>query len=367
MSARPAFGRWFVPGPVEVRPAVLAAMAQPMIAHRSAEYEALHARIVAGLQTAFGTTRPVWLLTASATGAMELALRGLPPGKVLCLVNGEFADRFAEIAEGCGHAVQRLFAPFGGVVPLAEVESALVTGDVRAVTMVHVETSTGAKTDVAAVAALARHYGALSLIDSVTGVGGLPVETDAWGIDYVCTGSQKALALPPGLAFAVASPAYLAAARKARHRGLYLDPLRVQRFAERSQSPTTPALPLLYAADAQLAAIAAEGWPARWARHAAMGAMAEAWVAAVQAEGIDLRLIAAAGARAATVSGLIVPDGVEAEALVAAVAAHGFAIGAGYGPLRTASVRIGHMGDQSPETLAPCLDAVGTALRALVG
>ncbi|MEK0430571.1 MAG: hypothetical protein RL139_375 [Gemmatimonadota bacterium] len=367
MSADRGLGGWFVPGPVAVRPAVLDAMTRPMIAHRSAEYEALHARIATGLQGAFGTERPVWLLTASATGAMELALRGLPPGKVLALVNGEFADRFAQIAESCGHTVQRLFAPFGGVVPLAEVEAALVTGDVRAVTMVHVETSTGAQADVAAVAALARHYGALSLVDSVTGVGGIPVATDAWGLDFVCTGSQKALAMPPGLAFAVASPAYLAAARRARHRGFYLDPLRVQRFAERSQSPTTPALSLLYAADAQLEAIAAEGFPARWARHAAMGALTAEWMVALQAEGIDLRWIAAEGARAATVSGFIVPDGVDAEALVARVAGLGFTIGSGYGPLRSASVRIGHMGEHGTETLAPCLEAVRTALRVMVG
>lgn len=367
MSAHPAFGHWFVPGPVEVRPEVLAAMTRPMIAHRSADYEALHGRIATGLQGAFGTARPVWLLTASATGAMELALRGLPPGPVLSLVNGEFADRFAQIAESCGHTVQRLFAPFGGVVPLAEVEAALATGDVRAVTMVHVETSTGAQTDVAAVAALARHYGALSLVDSVTGVGGVPVSTDAWGLDFICTGSQKALAMPPGLAFAVAGPAYLTAARKARHRGLYLDPLRVHQFAERSQSPTTPALSLLYAADAQLTAIATEGWPARWARHAALGEMTASWVGQVQAEGIDLRWIAAEGVRAATVSGFIVPDGVDAEALVTRVAGLGFAIGSGYGPLRSASVRIGHMGEVTVDTLAPCLDAVRTALRAMVG
>ncbi|MFM8567868.1 MAG: pyridoxal-phosphate-dependent aminotransferase family protein, partial [Gemmatimonadota bacterium] len=228
-----------MPGPVGVRPEVLAAMTRPMIAHRTAAYEALHATVAAGLQGGFGTTRPVWLLTMSATGAMEMALRGLAPGRIVSLVNGEFADRFAQVAEGCGHTVQRCFAPVGGVVPLAELEAALVTGDVRAVTVVHVETSTGAASDLAAVAALARHYGALTLVDAVTSVGAQPVLADAWDLDFVFTGSQKALALPPGLAFAVASERYLAAARANPRRGLYLDPLRAHRYALASQSPTT--------------------------------------------------------------------------------------------------------------------------------
>ena len=356
-----------MPGPVGVRPEILAAMTRPMIAHRSAAYEALHATIASGLQGAFGTSRPVWLLTMSATGAMEMALRGLAPGRVVSLVNGEFADRFAQVAEGCGHTVQRCFAPFGGVVPLAELEAALVTGDVRAVTVVHVETSTGAASDLAAVAALARHYGALTLVDAVTSVGAQPVLADAWDLDFVFTGSQKALALPPGLAFAVASERYLAAARANPRRGLYLDPLRAHRYALASQAPTTPALPLLYAAEAQVARLAAEGLEARWTRHAEMRAAMTAWVDAVRADGIDLRIVAPEGARGAGVTTCVVPDGIDAEVLVRRVAGAGWTLGDGYGPLRTATFRVGHLGEHSLATLHPCLDVVRTTLDDLMG
>lgn len=350
-----------------VRPEVLAAMTRPMIAHRTAAYEALHATVATGLQGVFGTSRPVWLLTMSATGAMEMALRGLAPGRVVSLVNGEFADRFAQVAEGCGHTVQRCFAPFGGVVPLAELEAALVTGDVRAVTVVHVETSTGAASDIAAVAALARHYGALTLVDAVTAVGAQPVLTDAWDLDFVFAGSQKALALPPGLAFAVASERYLAAARAHSRRGVYLDPLRAHRYARQSQAPTTPALPLLYAAEAQVARIAAEGLEARWARHAAMREVMRAWIEGVRADGIDLRLVAPEGHRADAVSACVVPDGIDAEILVRRVAEAGWTLGDGYGPLRTATFRVGHMGEHDMRTLAAGLDATRTALLALMG
>jgi aspartate aminotransferase-like enzyme len=266
------FGRFFLPGPTDVHPEVLQAMVRGMLPHRGAGFEALHARLDAGLRTVFRTARPVYIGSSSATGMMEAAVRAAPPGPILAIVNGAFSDRFARIALACDREVVRLDVPLGHAADPDAVRTALGWREFAAVTVVHSESSTGALTDIRAIAALAREHGTASLVDSVTGIGATPVETDAWGLDVVLTGSQKALALPPGLAFAVASEAFIARASEVPGRGVYLDLVEFEAFAARHQTPNTPALPLLYALDAQLPRIAAEGIEGRWARHAAMAA-----------------------------------------------------------------------------------------------
>lgn len=364
MRGATGFGTFFLPGPTEVRPEILAALAQPMIAHRGEAYQAMHRRIVAGLQGVFRTRRPVYLMTCSATGAMEAAIRGAPEGPILALVNGGFSERFARIAQSCDRMTRVLSAPPGATHPLDLVEQALADGAFAAVTVVHAETSTGARSDIRAVTELAHRYGAMCLVDSVTGIGGTPVETDAWGIDFVLTGSQKALALPPGLAFAVASEAYILQASATPHRGRYLDVVEFEEFSLKAQTPHTPALPLLYAADAQLAAIAAEGIEARWARHAAMREATESWVERLRGDGVALGLLPRAGERADTVSVLTLPTGLRGPEVVRRVAELGYVIGHGHGALRETTVRIGHMGDHTVGTLRGCLDALARALTA---
>ncbi len=363
MSDRPAFGTFFLPGPTEVRPEVLAAMLRPMIPHRGSAYEALQRRIVAGLQHVFRTHRPVYLMTASATGAMEAAIRGAPEGPILALVNGAFSERFARIAQSCDRQTRVLTAPPGATHPLALVEAALAERSFAAVTVVHSETSTGVLTDIRAITELAHRHGAMCLVDSVTGIAGTPVETDAWGLDFVLTGSQKALALPPGLAFAVASESYILQSPATPHRGRYLDVVEFEEYALRSQTPNTPALSLLYAADVQLETIVQTGIEARWARHAAMQAETTAWVHALQAEGIPVAFLPREGERSHTVSALTLPAGLRSADVVQRVAEMGFVIGGGYGALKDSTIRIGHMGDHTLETLRPCLAAVRQALR----
>ena len=368
MTMQPEFGTFFLPGPTEVRAAVLEAMVHPMIPHRGIAYEAMHARIVAGLQRVFGTQRPVYLMTCSASGAMEMAIRGAPEGPILSLVNGAFSERFARVAQSCDRATRVLSVPLGDTPHLEQVQEALVNGGMHgktfaAVTVVHSETSTGALSDIRAITELAHHHGAMCLVDSVTGVGGTSVETDAWGLDFVFTGSQKALAMPPGLAFAVASEAYVLQANVSTSRGRYLDVIEYEEFAHRSQAPTTPALSLLFAADTQLATVGAEGLTVRWARHAAMLAYTEAWVERVRTSGGGIGYLPRAGERSPTVSTITLPDGLAALAIVTRVAELGFVIGTGYGALRESTIRIGHMGEHSVATLAPCLVAVERALR----
>ncbi|MBA3853895.1 MAG: hypothetical protein C0503_05735 [Gemmatimonas sp.] len=358
-----AFGRFFLPGPTDVRPEILQAMAQPMLPHRGPAFSALHARVVENLQTVFRTTRPVYAVSASATALMEMAIRGAPEGPILSLVNGAFAERFAAVAQACGRRVRRVVVPWGEIHPLGLLERHLAEEPFAALTVVHSETSTGALCDLRAVTELSHRYGVMCLADAVTSVGAGAVETDAWGVDFVLTGSQKALALPPGLGFAVASEAYILQAAVVPGRGRYLDPIEHEEAALRGGPPSTPAIPLFYAADLQLQQIVAEGLEARWARHGEMQRMVEHWVIERQAEGVAITFQAPAGARSPSVSCLSLPPERDAKTVVATVEARGFTIGRGYGQLQDSTIRIGHMGDLRPEHLAPCLDALSDVLR----
>jgi len=355
-------GRFFLPGPTEVRPEILAAMTRPMISHRSAEYEAMHGRINRGLQAVFRTTRPVYLVSASATACMEMAVRGSPEGPVLSLVNGAFSERFARVAQRCGRRTRVAGAPWGTTHSFDAVESLLAAEQFAAMTVVHSETSTGVVSDVAALTELAHRYGVMVLVDSVSGIAGIPFETEAWSADFVFTGSQKALALPPGLAFAVASEAYILQASAVPERGRYLDPVEFEEFALRDQTPTTPSLSLLYAADAQLKHIAAEGVDARWARHAAMLGEVEQWVESQRAAGVRVGILAAAPTRSATVSAITLPPETYAADVVSAMSERGFTIARGYSTMQDSTVRIGHMGDHTVAGVQECLRALGDVL-----
>ena len=365
----PPFGRFFLPGPTDVRPEVLQGMVRGMLPHRGPEFEALFARLVAGLQPVFRTSRPVYISSSSATGLMEAAVRATPPGPILAIVNGAFSDRFARIARACGRETDVLEVPWGRAAELDRVRDALAARDYVAVTVVHSESSTGALTDIRAVTALAHARGAACLVDSVTGIAAAPVETDAWDLDFVLTGSQKALALPPGLAFGVASARFLASAARGEQRGVYFDLVEFEQYAAKHQTPNTPALPLLYALDAQLPRIAAEGIEGRWQRHAAMAARTHRWVEETSASaGLALGILSPEGERSPAVSAITLPadrPGLSGDAVVQAVARRGYVIGDGYGRLKGRTFRIGHMGDHTLETLEGCLDACAEALQEL--
>lgn len=361
----PPFGRFFLPGPTDVRPEVLHGMVRGMLPHRGAEFEAFFARLVSGLQGVFRTKRPVYISSSSATGLMEAAVRATPPGPILSIVNGAFSDRFARIARACGRETDRIEIPLGRAADLDQARTALAKRRYAAVTVVHSESSTGALSDIRGVTQLAHAAGAACLVDSVTGIGATPVETDAWELDFVLTGSQKALALPPGLAFGVASERFLAAARTGEQRGVYFDLVEFEQYAARNQTPNTPALPLLYALDTQLPRIAAEGIEGRWARHAAMAARTHAWVAErAGATGLPLAVLSPEGERSHTVSAIALPQGVSAGRVVRGAAERGYVIGDGYGELKDRTFRIGHMGDHTLETLEGCLTACAEALSA---
>ncbi|MBX3172934.1 MAG: alanine--glyoxylate aminotransferase family protein [Gemmatimonadaceae bacterium] len=359
------FGRFFLPGPTEVRPKILKAMLQPMIGHRTEQFAAMHRQIVQGLQMVFRTHRPVYVASSSATGLMEMAIRGCPEGPILSLVNGSFAERFARIAQVCGRRTRVLTVPWGDTHPLEMVEQHLAAESFVAMTVVQSETSTGALADVRALTELAHRYGVMCLVDSVTGVAALPVETEAWGLDFVLTASQKSLALPPGLAFAVASEAYILQAASVPDRGRYFDPVEYEEAGLDDGTPTTPALPLLYAAQAQLADIAKEGIETRWARHGMMLAEVETFVDAQRDRGRALTFLARPGERSPSVSCLALPGELSAKAVVSGMSERGYTIARGYGQRKDSTIRIGHMGDHTVAGLRGCLAALDETLGAL--
>lgn len=358
-------GRFFVPGPTEVRPEVLDAMRRPMIFHRSAAMAELMRRVTATLGKVFGTRRPVHIVTGSGTAAMELAIRNGTARRVLSIVHGDFGERFARMAEACGRTVVRLKAEPGDVVPLDQIRDALRGGEggFDAVTATHNETATGVIADMSSIAGIVREDAdCLLLIDAVSSAGAVPIAFDEWGADAIVSASQKALALPPGLAFAAVSERLVERSKLLPGRGVYLDVLRYEEFGGKAQSPTTPAIPLLYALDRQLADIEIETLDQRFARHAAMRDACIAWVERAEAAALGISLVARKEHRSPSVTCIRTQERV---AVLQRMREQGFELGGGQAPLTHTSFRVGHMGDHTVSGLEAMLDVLESVLRAI--
>lgn len=354
MNASVEHGRFFLPGPTEVHPDVLEAQVAPMIGHRGHAIEELMSSIQTGLKSVFLTSKPVIVSTSSATGLMEAAVKnGVPMGgSVLSLVNGAFSSRFAQISRDCGLSVEVWETEWGNAHPVEELAGRLSSERYDAVTLSQSETSTGALHDLEAIAeVVGSHEDTLLLVDSVTGVGGVETRTDDWEIDFIVTGSQKALALPPGLAFGVASEAMVERAKTVPNRGWYFDLVRLLEKLDSNQTPATPAVSLLYATDHQLERIHDEGIEARWGRHLEMQARTIEWVEDMRSIGVALEVFAREGKRSPTVTCISMPEGISAPDVVSDVRSRGWVIGGGYGRLKQETIRIGHMGDHTIEEL----------------
>jgi aspartate aminotransferase-like enzyme len=334
-----------------------------MIGHRGKSMEQLIAQLMPGLMRIFRTARPVYISSSSATGLMEAAVRNCGGRKVLSLVNGAFSERFYRIALANGLEVVPLEVPLGEVHRPEMVEAALKAGRYDAITVVHSETSTGALNPIRELAEVAhRHGDVLLLVDSVTGIAGAPVESDAWELDFVLTGSQKAMALPPGLAFGVANDRALTRAKQTPNRGVYFDLLEFESYIRRNQTPNTPAVSLFYALAAQVARIDAETVEGRWARHRVMAERTWGWAAEQQSKGRDVRVLAPDGYRSPTVTCLTVPAGRKGGEVNDQMKARGYTISAGYGALKDSTIRIGHMGDHTLAELEALLGALNEVL-----
>mgnify|MGYP001005824210 CR=1 FL=1 len=365
----------WIPGPTEVRAEVLAEMAEPMIGHRSADMRGVIHALDPFLEALFGASAPshrVAVHSCTATGLMEMALRAVGP-RVLCVVNGAFSRRFATIAEALGKEVVRVESPAGSRPGLEAAQEALATSPFDAVTVCLSETSTGiAVSPLEASRALRDRGGAMLLVDAVTYLGAAPVDASANGLDFVLAGTQKALALPPGLGLYAVSEAMLDGAARSTDRGYFLDLLRITAAHAEARPPMTPTISLHRALLRQLGDIAAgevelgltdeadaivelSGWERRYRRHARMRDLTGAFLGA--------RGMAPLGGGPASPSvTCAVVEGLDVPALLERVRGRGFELAPGYGDLRGATIRIGHMGDHSVGALRRLLDALGAAL-----
>ena len=358
------YGRFFLPGPVEVRPEVLAAQLQPMTGHRGPDVQAFIGELQAGLKDAFRTERPVFIVPCSGTGLMEAAIRNGASNRVLSLVNGAFSKRFSSIACHCGLEVDEVAIPWGEAQDPDRVAAALSAKKYDAVTVAHSETSTGVLNDLQTLSEVVhQHAGTLLLVDSVSGAAGAELQTDSWGLDFVLTGGQKAFTLPPGVSIGVASSSMIERAKEVSGRGYYFDLIRYSENIEKLQTPTTPALSTLFALQVQLRLMAEETMEGRWVRHQKMAERTWAWVEEMSSSGVQLKVVAAEGHRSPTVTAVQVPDGVSAPSIVDAVKERGWVIGGGYGKLKPTTFRIGHMGEHTLDELEELLSVLAEVLN----
>lgn len=352
------------PGPTPCPPAVLEAMARPMVDHRGPEAAALIRRLTAGLKRAFRTQHDVVILTASGTGGLEAAVvNTISPGDTVLAVSvGAFGDRFAAIAETYGALVTRLSFPAGQAAPPAAVAQALAADpSIRAVLVTHNETSTGVTNPLAEIAQVVRVADKLLLVDAVSSMASLPLPVDDWGVDVAVSGSQKGWMVPPGLAFLSMSPRAWDAYARCRTPRLYFDARRHRDAVEQGQTPWTPALSLFFAMDVALDMLEREGWDNVYARHERLAELTRRGV-----RRLGLELLADQRFASNTVTAVRVPDGMDVSGLRRKLREdYGVVLAGGQGALAKTIFRIGHLGLVSEPDIEEALQALEAALRTL--
>jgi aspartate aminotransferase-like enzyme len=352
--------RMFVPGPVDVAEDVLQAQTKAMLPHRSGEFETIFRNTSEKSQKLFYTNTRVFLAAASGTGLQEAAIRNFVNSDVLSCVNGAFAERWHDVAVANGKNVTKLAFEWDEPVSPEAVAEALKQKHYEAVTIVHNETSTGLENPVAQVAEAVRAVSpdTLVLVDAVSSLSGAKIEMDAWGLDFVLTSSQKALALPPGLALGAASDRALDYAKGVANRGWYFDLTRMEKHRLKDSTPATPAMSLIYALDYQLDRIFAEGLETRFARHSAMASRVQTWAAAN-----GLACYAPEGYRSQTVTTIRNERGWDVSAINAFLKQRGMRLANGYGALKNITFRIAHMGEIHMSDIEEVLAALEDFMR----
>ena len=333
----------FTPGPTPVPPQVLAALAQPVVHHRGPDFKEVYARCLERLRDVCRTEHDVVLFTSSGSGGMESAVANLlaPGERALVVSSGNFGERWVDIVEAYGGDLVHVRYEWGETPEAGDLRTALAdAGPVKVVYLTHSETSTGVVADVQPLAAVAKEAGALVVVDAVSSLGAVPLETDAWGIDVTVSGSQKALMTPPGLAFCALSPDALAAARAGGGARYVYDWERTRAAQEALDAPFTPAVSLVAALDAALGMLLEEGLEAAFDRHARLGRACREGIKAM-----GLELFSPDDERSAVVTAVKVPEGIDAaELLLTLRDRHGVQLIGGQGKLKGKIFRIGHIG-----------------------
>jgi aspartate aminotransferase-like enzyme len=348
----------FIPGPIAVSEKTLRAMAQPMIGHRSTDFVALYQSIQPDLQALMYTRDPVYLSTSSAWGAMEGSVRNVVKKKVLNCMNGAFSDKWNDVALRCGKPAAALKFEWGQPVDPEAVRRELATGAYDALTFIHNETSCGCMSDLVALMAVVRQFPeVIAIVDTVSSFSALPIRKDDLGIDVLITGSQKALALPPGLSLLSVSKRALDRAAQVEGRGYYFDFIEFQKNHENGMTPSTPVIPLIYALKSKLEDIKAEGLEARYARHARLNQTVRDFIFAR-----GFKLFPKEGYGSVTLNCFANTQNIDLAALNKILKSkHRLVIDGGYGKLKGKTFRISNMGDETDETIAALIRSLDSA------
>lgn len=349
--------RLVIPGPVEVRREILEAQTQWMIGHRSTAFADLFARLQPKLKQAFMTEHRVFISGSSGTGLWEGASRNCirDDRKALHLVGGAFSERWAEVSQLNGKQVDVIQVEWGEAHTPEMVADALKKETYDAVCVVHNETSTGVTNPIKAIGEVVRQYpDTLYLVDTVSGFLGAELRVDDWGIDIALTSSQKAFGLPPGIAFAAVSDRVLERAAQVKNRGYYFDFIEIEASLKKNNTPSTPPISLMFAADRQLDDILAEGVENRWARHTQMREMTHSW-----AFSRDFGIFAQDGYRSPTVTTVDNRvKNIDVDQMAKFMGGKGFSMDKGYGKIKGKTFRIAHMGDMQTSTLEEVLSGL---------
>jgi len=353
------FKRLLTPGPTQVRPEILKELATPQIHHRAPEFSELYGAIQPKLQQLLYTENPVLLFTSSSTGAMEAAVTNLVAKRCLNLVNGAFSKRWHEITVGNGVPCDAYELPWNVAVKPEMVDEQLAAGAYDAVTLVFNETSTGMMNPLREIAEVVAGYpDVFLLVDAVSGMAGAKIETDAWKLDFVLAGVQKAFALPAGLAVAAVSERALARANDVPPRSYYFSLPKMHKSHLKNQTPSTPAIPHMYALDAQLDDMLAEGLEARFARHAKMAGIVQAWSKR------HFDIYPENGYWSQTLTCIENTRGIDVAALIKTLADdYNVRISNGYGDIKGKTFRIAHMGDTQVDEIEGLLKVIETVLE----
>ena len=354
----------FTPGPTPVPPQVLAALAEQVIHHRAPDFREVYARVLGRLKEVHRTSSEVLLFTCSGTGAFESAIVNLcsPGERVLSVSAGSFGERWTTMARTFGCDVEELRYAWGETPNAEDLARKLREIEpVSLVFLVHSETSTGVVADVRTLAAAAKDAGALVVVDAVSSLGAVPLDTDDWGLDVVVAGSQKALMTPPGLATVSVSPAAWEQVARTTTPRFYLDWERTRKAQEKLDSAFTPAVSLVVAFDVALGLLLEDGLEAAFERHVRLGRACRAGIKAM-----GLELFSPDEDRSCVVTAARMPDGMDSGDLTLALRErHGVTIAGGQGELKGLIFRIGHIGWYDEFDIATALSAVELVLGEL--
>ncbi|MDN5346561.1 MAG: hypothetical protein PWP65_125 [Clostridia bacterium] len=355
-----------LPGPTPVPPRIVQAMAAPAINHRGPEFKELLTEVNQGLQEVFCTKGEVIVLTCSGTGGMEAAVANfLEPGdKALIVTIGAFGGRFIKICQAFGVEAEIMAFPYGQAADpnrLAERLAEDKNKTIKAILLQHNETSTGVLNDVRALSQARGDHPALLIVDSISGLAAAELQTDAWDLDVVIAGSQKALMLPPGLAVLSINERAWRVAEKCANKRYYLDLLAARKSKDKGQTPYTPAVSLLFGLRESLKMLQEETLAGSQARHALMRDMVRAGIKA-----LGLELLAADEVASPSVTAVKVPAGIKPKDIITPLREkYGVVVAGGQGDVKDSVFRIGHLGYVLPTDILAGLAALEMVLDEL--